>query len=218
MSKSLFKYCQSLLWSSVAMLVFITSCGTPEYLPKEELYEFIDESENLSRTINTGSITMKMSYRPTDFLIWQELEGEKDTNLIKETFHNYNQYLYFVLQLSAGDRDALYGTSANQADFNEKLQTLSFRMQQYVNMTTSENDTIPLADAHYTRMFGMSKTSDILLVFNKEKIDGDEWLAINNKEFGFKTGQRSFVFNTKDLAKAPKLLDLKPYYELIRNN
>ena len=133
-----------------------------------------------------------------------------------QAFKNYNDYVYFVLQLSVKDKDALYGTSSNQADFNEKLQTLSFRMQQYINMTTSEYDTIPLADAYYTRMFGMSQSSDVLLVFNREDIVDDEWLSINSKEFGFKTGRKSFRFLQDNIQKTPKLTKLKPYYEIAK--
>ncbi|MEQ8627857.1 hypothetical protein [Ekhidna sp.] len=195
------------------------SCTTPEYLPEKELYEYLgDENHGVSRTINTGGVTMKMTYRPNDFLIWQELDGEEDSARIKEVVNNYSQYLYFVMQLQAGEQDALYGTAADQSDFSDKLQTLSFRMPQYINMTTAEQDTIPLADAYYSRMFGMSKSSDVLLVFNAEQVNDDEWISINSKEFGFKTGRRSFRFRLEDLRNTPKLTQLKPYYELIEKN
>ena len=205
------------LWLSILCMVVLSSCATPEYLPEKELHQYLqDEDHGLSKSVQAGALTMKMTFRPTDFLLWQELEGEEDSTKIRQAFKNYNDYVYFVLQLSVKDKDALYGTSSNQADFNEKLQTLSFRMQQYINMTTSEYDTIPLADAYYTRMFGMSQSSDVLLVFNREDIVDDEWLSINSKEFGFKTGRKSFRFLQDNIQKTPKLTKLKPYYEIAK--
>lgn len=204
-----------LLISSIG-LVFMISCSTPEYLPKEELQQFIqDESNGLSKSVKAGDVTMKLNYRPNDFLVWQEVSDEEDTTEIRKSFNRYNDYIYFVLQLSAGEKDALYGTSANQMDFNDRLQTLSFRMNQYVNLTTSELDTIPVADAYYTRMFGLSKSNDILFVFNKEKLDQDQWISFNSKNFGFKTGRKSFRFDYNKIKKAPKLYELRGY---MRNN
>ncbi len=199
------------------LVSLLISCGTPEYVSEEELYQYLEnESHGLSKTVKAGPTTMKMTFRPNDFLLWQELEGERDTTKIRNTFKRYNHYMYFIMQLSVNDKDALYGTSVSQADFNEKLQTLSFRMPQYVNLTTSENDTIPLADAYYTRMFGMSSSSDVLLVFNKNEIGKDEWLSINSKEFGFKTGRKSFRFSLEEINTTPKLTELKPYHEIVK--
>lgn len=189
----------------------LTSCGTPDYLPKAELQTYIQDTSNgLSVAQEAGSVNMKVSYRPNEFLIWQELDGEEGAEF-EEIKARYANYSYFVLQLKIGEKDALYGTSQNQADFNDKLQTLSFRMNQYVNMTTSQNDTIPVADFYYTRMFGLSKSSDILFVFNNEKINEADHVAFNIKEFGFNTGSRSFRFETKKLNQSPKLDELKHY-------
>lgn len=198
--------------------VLMTSCTTPDYLSEKALHEYLaDENHGLSKKINAGNVTMKVTYRPADLMVWQELEGERDTSGIREAFAKYDPYCYFMMQLSSGDKDALYGTSLNQADFNEKLQTLSFRMNQFLDLTTSDHDTIPLADAHYARMFSLSKSSDVLLVFNKEQIGNQEWISVNSKEFGFKTGRRSFRFRVEDLQRAPKLTELKPYYTLYDN-
>ncbi len=200
-------------------MILLLGCTTPEYMEEVELQEFINkESNGLTRSIETGKVTMKMSYRPIDFMVWQEIDNEIDSAKISQAFDNYDQYLYYVMQLSAGERDALYGSAVNQSDFSDKLQTLSFRMPQYINLTTSENDTIPLADAYYSRMFGMSASSDVLLVFNKEQIKSDEWISINTQEFGFKTGRRSFRFDLKDIKNTPKLIQLKPYHEIFEKN
>ena len=201
----------------ISLLLTLVSCTIPEYATEDALHAYItDPSNGLSKQKEIGNITMKINYRPDDFMIWQELEGDApDTSKTKEVFSRYEDYLYFTLQLSSGKKDALYGTSANQQDFNEKLQTLSFRMDQYVNLTTSNQDTIPVADFYYNRMFGMSNSADVLIIFNQEKVKGSEWISINTKEFGFKTGRQSFRFKTKAIDQSPKLAALKPYYETL---
>ena len=192
----------------------LLSCSTPDYLSQKELHSYIqDESNGLSKTVQAGNITMEVNYRPNDFLIWQEVEEEEDTTQIKEALNRYHDYIYFIMQLSAGEKDALYGTTTNQMDFNDRLQTLSFRMNQHVNLTTSELDTIPVADAYYTRMFGLSKSNDILFVFNREKLGTDQWISFNTKDFGFKTGRKSFRYELEKINNAPRLLELKPFYE-----
>lgn len=200
------------------VLAGLISCSAPDYLSGSELHRYLAEEGNgLSQSVTTGPVTMKVTYRPQDLLVWQEIEGVTDTAQIRSAFDRYQDYLYFLLQLSAGEQDALYGTSRDQADFSEKLQTLSFRMAQHVHLTTSEQDTVPLADAYYSRTFGLSSSSDVLLVFNRKDIDQDEWIAINSNEFGFRTGRRTFRFAMKQLNDAPRLQELKPYDSFYEN-
>ena len=199
----------------VFLTIVLASCSKPDYLTKEELQTYLmDESNELSRSKKVGPLEMKVTHRPNDFLIWQEVEGESDTTAIKEAMKRYDNYLYFMMQLSAGEKDALYALSSNQADFNEKLQTLSFRMGQFVNLTTSNQDTIPVADFYYTRMFGLSSSNDILFVFNNSKVGATEWVSLNTKEFGFKSGRQSFRFDVNTMNSTPGLMELKPFESL----
>ncbi|MEM0941026.1 MAG: hypothetical protein AAF600_11370 [Bacteroidota bacterium] len=195
----------------IAFLFVIVSvgCTVPEYLSEEDLYSFIQDGRNgLIKEKKIGKVMIKVFYRPNDFLVWQELEGESDTSKIKNALKRYDTYFYFMMQLSVGQKDALYGLSTNQMEFNDRLQTLSFRMNQFVNLTTSDQDTIPVADFYYSRMFGFSKTNDLLFVFNNEQIGDSEWISLNTKEFGFKTGRQSFRFDVGNIESAPRLEEL----------
>lgn len=193
-------------------LLLLVGCAAPEYLNEQELQAFISEESNkLARSKTIGELKMRVMYRPNDFLIWQEVEGESDTSKIREAFDRYEDYLYFMMQLSTEQKDALYGLSGNQIEFNDRLQTLSFRMNQYVNLTTSNRDTIPVADFYYSRMFGLAKSNDILFVFNRAEIGDSEWVSFNTKEFGFRSGRQSFRFAINDLNGTPKLEELILY-------
>lgn len=191
------------LWS---LIIACVACQ-PDYLDREALNAYLaDESNGLSNEMKAGGLHLKVTYRPTDLLVDQDLGHQvTDMQKVHEYRHRYEDYIYFVLNLEANGRDVLYGTSINQQDFGEKLQTLSFRMGEYVELTTALGDTIPVADYIYHRNFGIEGSSALLFVFHKEKIAGQPWVSFDLKEFGLGIGTRRFRFQTDDLERAPKL-------------
>lgn len=197
------------------LLFMLGSCSTtPEYLSKAELQTYITEPSNgLTKKIQTGALTMELTYRPSDFLTLQTI-GTKEPILstIQQTMAQYGSHAYFIMQLKAGEKDALYGSSAGQNNFSDNLQTLAFRMGEYIYATTSRQDTIPLADSYYDRTFGMGGSSNVLLTFNREKMQGSDWIALHIKEFGFNTGNRTIQFDYEEIENTPKLKELENYY------
>lgn len=191
------------------LILVIWGCR-PEFLNERDLNAYIQDTSNgLKQSREVGGIGLSVAYRPTDFLVYQELGQKKDESKRALLEKKYKDHVYFILDLTAGDRDILYGASANQADFSGKLQTLSFNMAAYTQLVTSKQDTIPVADYIYNRNFGISKSSTMLFVFNKEKIEGSETFAFQLEEFGFNTGLQHFEFATKDLFTIPKLAELQ---------
>jgi len=195
-----FIYCMTYL----VMLVSF-SC-TPSHMDKQSLTAYLATEENgTAVSKESRGFNLTVTYRPTDLLIDQELganySSEKEDVLRKK----YASYAYFTLQMEAAGRDVLYGTSINQADFNEKLQTMAFRIRDYVNLTTSAQDTIPVADYAFPRTFGLAKSTSMLFVFNREDIAHKEWASFNLNEFGLKAGDQRFRFKLSDLEKIPKL-------------
>ena len=200
---------------TVFSLLILLGCGTPDYLSEEALQQYVsDESNRLSKSKNVGNLNMQVTLRPSDLLVWQDVGVKEDTSDIKEAFGRYSKYLYLMMQLSVGERDALYALSKNQMEFNDRLQTLSFRMNQFANLTTSANDTLPVADFYYSRMFGLSSSNDVLFVFNVEEVKDIDWVSFNTKEFGFNSGRQSFRFDWGDIQEVPHLLPLKPFEDL----
>ena len=191
------------------ILTFLCGCR-PEFLNERDLNAYIqDTSHGLKKINEVGGIGLSVTYRPTDFLIYQELGSNQDSEKRALLEKKYKDHVYFLLDLQAGERDILYGASANQADFSGKLNTLSFNMGAYTKLVTSKQDTIPVADYIYHRNFGISKSSTLLFVFDKEKIEGAESFAFQLEEFGFNTGLQHFEFTTQDIITTPKLSELQ---------
>jgi len=189
----------------LTVLLGLMNCH-PEYLNQQELNAFLQETSNgLSKEKEQGDIKVKVTYRPTDLLVAQELGKDYDVEKATALQGKYGAYAYFMVNMEVGGQDALYGTSTGQSDFSSKLQALSFAMADYVNLTTSSQDTIPVADYAFPRTFGLSKSTNLMFVFSKEKMQGKEWISFNLNEFGLKSGDQRFRFKLSDLENIPKL-------------
>lgn len=78
-------------------------------------------------------------------------------------------------------------------------------MNEYVMLTTSARDTIPVGDFMLNRTYGLSASTDVLVVFNREKARGADWVQINLSEFGLGVGSQRFRFSRKDLDEIPRI-------------
>ncbi|GAA0189796.1 hypothetical protein GCM10009122_50560 [Fulvivirga kasyanovii] len=189
------------------MLLFAVACK-PEYLSEEELKSYVlDEDNNLSKSSSYKGFDIQVTYRPNDLIILQETGGETavDTAELKRLESKYSDYYYFILSISRDDKEALYQSGGGQGQFSELVQVLSFRMGQYVNLTTSERDTIPVGDYVYPRTYGMGGATTLMFAFSREKVKADEWLQFNLKEFGMGLGSQTFRFRREDLENVPQI-------------
>lgn len=189
-----------------ALLISLLGCSPPEYLTAEELNKFILDSENgLVQKTELNGYAVEVMYRPTDLLVQQEIGDDvvNETQL-KALKNKYNSYYYFIVNLSKNNKEALQVDGAF-GQYSELVETLSFRMNAYVNMTTSKQDTIPTADFILNRTYGLSNATSLLFVFNKEKAKDADWVQFNLNEFGLGIGNQRFRFKTKDLEDVPNI-------------
>lgn len=193
-------------WHLAFLAIIFFACTPPAELHKNELSEFVLDAKNgLYQEKQTNGMDISLYYKPTGLLVAQETDEKTQPKEIEQLKDKYDNYAYFILDIAAGGKNALYSASGSMGNFSENLQTLAFRMDQYVNMTTSAQDTIPVADFIYPRMYGMSKSATVMFVFNKEKIKNSDWVSFNLNEFGMLTGDQQFRFKTKDIETVPKL-------------
>ncbi len=192
------------LYLAVILLFAITACQ-PEFLTKEELSAYVSDEENgLKKSVDLGNSRVEVLYRPTDLMVQQELGSEPaDTSILRTMRGKYDGYYYFVLSLSNNNKEALHQTGG--AQYSDLVQTLSFRMNDYVSLTTSAQDTIPVGDFILNRTYGLGSSTDLLFVFNKERALDKEWVQFNLNELGLGIGNQRFRFRVKDLQKVPKI-------------
>lgn len=180
------------------------SC-TSEITSPEALQVYVLQND-LSKTKNIGSVQLKVSYKPNDLLVAQELRQHlSTTTLIDSLRQKYEDYTYFSLSMSADNKEIETWNTNSQVVFAERVQTLSFGMNNYVQLVTSQQDTIPVSDYAYQRTFGMGRSTDILFAFEREKLNSSNWCQFQLKDFGLGIGQHRFKFNIDDLHKVPAL-------------
>lgn len=173
----------------------------------EDLRRYVeDESNGCSKSITKDGSVIRVSYRPTDLLIAQEISDERlDAETISQLKKKYSQYYYFVVSVSIAGNEAIHnGLRAN--NYDNIVRTMSFRMQDYISLTTSLSDTVSFADALMDRTYGLARSTNLLLAFKRSDFGHDaEWMDVNVKEFGVGVGNNSFRFRLKDIEQASML-------------
>ena len=172
----------------------------------ERLNAYVQAEKNgMVKTVTRKGYELTLYHRPTDLWVAQELKNEVfSDSLVSSLRKRYSQYLYFILKISRNKKDALYA-SDNFGDFSDLLQTLSFRMGAYTKMVTSKKDTIPLGDSHYSRLYGRSGSTSVMLAFHKEQIKNTEWVQVDLKDLGIGTGRTVYRFKTSKLLNTPNI-------------
>lgn len=185
--------------------VAMTGCTVPEYLDEEGLQQLVlDPSYGLTETKKQHDYQTVVSNRPTGLLLAQQLDHTSKTELEKLR-HQYDQYYYFTLSLSKGNKEILYQGTEGLGAFSGQLNVLAYGMGQFLNMTTSGGDTIPMADYTFSRTFGMGTGTQLMAVFDKSKASKCDWVQLNLNELGFGLGNQRFRFRVEDLENVPKL-------------
>jgi len=190
----------------VLSLLLMAACH-PEYLTEQEFRDYIADPDNgLKQEKHIKDIQVSVTYRPQDLLVAQELDGAvANAESLSQLQGKYKDYSYFVLSLSRDDKAVLYSMADGQDQFSQRLQILSFRMHDLVNLTTSQSDTIPVADYIFNRTFGKGTADNLLFVFSRESMEGREWVQFNLEEMGLGIGNHSFRFQMKQIDRTPKL-------------
>ena len=187
------------------ILLFLVNCA-PRELSHDELLAYLaDPAHGLVKEEVTGDLKVTLRYRPTDLLVEQEA-GERPTRQMVDSLRKkYSGKYYFTLGFSVNDREALH-TTGNYGRYSELLQTLSFRLGEYVRLTSPAGDTTELLDYVMDRTFGFASSTNLLMVFDAAEVSPEaDFIQIHINEFGFHSGNHIFRFDTDDLMKCPQL-------------
>ena len=83
---------------------------------------------------------------------------------------------------------------------------LAFGMESKIQLYTPAKDTLAMTDYIYPRMYGMSKSTSMMIVYPRDtKFMQQEYLNFTIADLGFDTGEIKFKVNTKALQKEPQL-------------
>ncbi|WP_340064262.1 hypothetical protein [Ascidiimonas aurantiaca] len=198
-----FRYASSLLllWGGL-------SCSQPPVFETEQaLNEYLAQEENGYRHHkNINGVTFTLTYRPTDLLVAQDAGTGLSLSQLDSLRSHYGNYLYFNLSVSKNNEEILTGFAGNRARFGAMVNQLSFGMAQSIHFYTPARDTIAMLDYIYPRMYGMSKSTTLLMVYPKEpRIIEKEYMFITIEDLGLKTGEVTFKVPMEPIRKQPEL-------------
>lgn len=189
----------------VVLLLSIEGCKKRQDVTRDELIAYtLDKGNGLIQTTRSGSYQLDLTYRPTDLMVFQELgHNISDTSRINQLRTQYANYFYFLFQVSKNESEIL-NLENGQDHYSQLLQTLAFHMPQYV-LAVQGSDTTKLSDFMLDRTYGMSSSTNLLLVFERSNQSSKGHIFITVNEFGLGIGSVKFKFKLVDLEKAPNI-------------
>jgi hypothetical protein len=187
----------------MCVLIFFTGCQE-KFKTRDEYSKYINDADNgFSQTKVVNGVTINVTYKPSDLMVCQEIENKNySTKQIDSVRAKYDKLLYFIVSYSKDNNEILTTIPASRSEFNEIQNRLTFRMNENVALVNNKRDTIPLLDFNFPRTYGMSKTTTVLFVFNKnDKIEDSNELNFNLTDIGIGIGDLKFSYPTTILKK-----------------
>lgn len=199
-----------ILYSKIPVIVYcaiiLLSCSEKE-ISHAALIEYVqDESNGLIKKNEVNGIVTEVTYKPTDMWVQLEVGDEPVRSEVLDSLRNhYGKYYYFILNLSKNNKEALHSAPGSSGEYSDLVQTLSFRMSEFVTLTTEKQDTIPVGDFILDRTYGLSSSTAVLFVFANDEAKKTDWIQFNLNEFGLGTGNQRFRFKTEELENIPMI-------------
>lgn len=191
---------------SLISLMIVFSCSKT-FDTSEEINEYIQDEDNgyyYKKTIE--GVDYELQYRPTDLLVKQELGEKQNDTLVQQLREKYSKYLYFNLSMAKNNQELLNSVAQDKAKFGQMVNDLAFGMEEKIHLYTPEKDTLAMADFIYPRMYGMSNSTSIMIVYPRDtKYMSQDYLNFTIADLGFNTGEVKFKLQTKALKKEPQL-------------
>nr|WP_299213964.1 hypothetical protein [uncultured Allomuricauda sp.] len=191
----------------ILMVIAFSSCNQNKFESEQALWAHVKNDRNgyvHQKTVSDVSYTL--TYRPTDVLVKQELGdgySEKEVDSLRD---KYDDYLYFNLSMSANNQELLSNKAGDRNAFGAMVNQLAFGMAEKVHLYSKTKDTIPVADYIYPRMYGMSNSTNILLVYPRDKkLMEKDFFHFTIEDLGFSTGEVHFKVPTLPLKDEPEL-------------
>ena len=191
---------------TVSWLCFLWGCQSLPETPEDLAAYARDPEHGLVQSKQFGGVNMQVQYRPTDLLVNQELQDDRSAEKVATLREKYDRYAYFILSFSQDGKSPLYQQTSH-GQFSEILQNLAFRMDQFAQVITAQQDTVPLLDSAFPRLYGHGSSTPVMLVFDKAKLPDRGKIRLAVADVGLGTGRQEFVFDAPKLHQAPQVFE-----------
>jgi len=186
----------------------VAGCSGALTQPQYQAY-LTDPAHGLTHTQEVNGTTITCSYRPPDLLVSQELATSDATatpGLVDSLRHTYAGKLYCTLALARDSTELEAAVSRDETALSQTLSYLSTGIAHdvYVRGLGQPDSTAALAAA-YTRQYGNTGRSTVLLVFAPPQLAVSRGFTLTYRDTQFGLGPVHFVFTPQALARLPAL-------------
>lgn len=175
----------------------LLSCRTP-ITTQSALTAYTNNPDNgLKKVQEIDKIKVEATYLP-----WQFMAAKlhmRDTGLVSQIKHK----CYFILGLSANNKELLRQLPYDK--YSEMVQVLAFRLKSYVKIITDKGKSVDAEECLFEQTYGMGAENELLLVFDKDKLDNAGSIDLKISEFGLNIGDQDFKFMQKDITNIPPI-------------
>lgn len=192
----------------ISLFLFI-GCADKTFEDRDSLLEYLKEFDNgycLRKKVN--GFRYDLMYKPTDLLVFQELSSEKNYDLhdVVRLRNKYGKYMYITLSISKNNKELLSSTPKNRKEFTDMVHRLVFKMKKSVHLFNQNKDTLEMLDYVYPRLYGTTRSTEILFVYPKDKkYLNNEFLYFTIEDLGNYTGEIKFEIKTNKILNEPSL-------------
>lgn len=187
----------------VMMATLLSNCSKKPST-SGEIEAFIDDPRNgliQSRTVD--DVLAEVKFQPSSLLATRDLQQKETTAYqFDSVCTKYRSHVSFLLTLSKNNEE-LITQNVSFSSYSKLIQVLSFKMSQYVSLTTSMGDTLRPELCLFDRTYRLDDKSRLLVVFPK-KAQGDK-LCLTIKEFGLDCGDMHFYFDANAIRQIPDI-------------
>lgn len=183
----------------ILLFIIFVSCKKESTSSEKELFEIIkDEDNGFSQSKIINGVTINSVGLQTALILTQEISNDSSNKSFneKKIREKYKKNIYFILSYSKENKELLSNIRESREKFNSIQNTLTFEMFNKVSLTNQNKDTLRLIDYNFPRTYGMSKSTNLIFVFERNKIlEKSDELFLNIKDIGIGIGDISFKYN-----------------------
>lgn len=168
-----------------------------------------DPAHGLTQTQQVNGIAITCVYRPTDLLVSQELTAEAttpDPAFIDSLRRTYAGKVYCSLALARDSTELEAAVSGDETALSQTLSYLSTGIAQDVYLRgLGRPDSVAALAAAYTRQYGNTGRSTVLLAFAAPRLDVRQGFTLTYRDTQFGLGPVHFVFPAHAIQQLPAL-------------
>lgn len=191
-------------------LLGLGAAGCTRSLERPQYLAYLaDPAHGLTQTQPVSGATVTCSYRPPDLLVSQELPPEPTTPnpvFLDSLRRTYAGKLYCTLALARDSAELEQGVIRDETALGQTISYLNTGIAQDVYLRgLGQPDSVAALAATYTRQYGNTGRSTVLLVFPTPHLDVTRGFTLTYRDTQLGLAPVHFVFTAHALSQLPAL-------------